>query len=161
MKELNFYTVDPDYIEALQAVDPKVPNIKYETHDKFACGVLFEIAGHEYFAPISSFKHQQKTNFIIKNSKGKPVGCVRFSFMFPIPKGLQVIKDFSAEDPKRKRLLIEELAYCNKHAQRIKSKALHVYRTATSGEDAQMAAVCCDFKALERYVREQYGEDRG
>ena len=103
MKELNFYTVDPDYIEALQAVDPRVPNIKYETHDKFACGVLFEIAGHEYFAPISSFKH----------------------------------------------------------ARRIKSKALHVYRTATSGEDAQMAAVCCDFKALERYVRERYGDDRG
>ena len=86
---------------------------------------------------------------------------MRFSFMFPIPKGLQVIKDFSAEDPKRKRLLIEELAYCNKHARRIKSKALHVYRTATSGEDAQMAAVCCDFKALERYVRERYGDDRG
>lgn len=86
---------------------------------------------------------------------------VPISLMFPIPKGLQVIKDFSAEDPKRKRLLIEELAYCNKHARRIKSKALHVYRTATSGEDAQMAAVCCDFKALERYVRERYGDDRG
>ncbi|MEC4184978.1 type III toxin-antitoxin system ToxN/AbiQ family toxin [Adlercreutzia sp. R21] len=53
------------------------------------------------------------------------------------------------------------LAYCNKHARRIKSKALHVYHVATSGEDAQMAAVCCDFKALERYVREHYGEDCG
>lgn len=156
MKELNFYSVDPGYVTELQAVDPKVPNIHYETHEKFACGVLFEIEGHEYFAPISSFKRQQRTNFIIKNSKGRPVGCIRFSFMFPIPKDLQAIKDFSAEDQKRKRLLIEELAYCNKHARRIKSKALHVYRTATSGENAHMAAVCCDFKALERFVLSRY-----
>ena len=160
MKELNFYTVDPDYIAELQMIDPKVPNVQYETHDKFACGVLFEIAGHEYFAPISSFKHQQKTNFIIKNSKGKPVGCIRFSFMFPIPRNLQAIKDFSVEDQKRKRLLIEELAYCNKHAKRIKSKAHHVYHAATSGSDPRMAAVCCDFKALERFVRESYRADR-
>lgn len=95
MGKLNFYTVDQSFVDELQKIEPRVPNIEYETHNKFVCGILFSINEFDYFAPISSFTKQQKTNFVIKNSNGKPVGCVRFSFMFPIPENHRSIKDFS------------------------------------------------------------------
>ncbi|WP_369406388.1 type III toxin-antitoxin system ToxN/AbiQ family toxin [Raoultibacter phocaeensis] len=69
------------------------------------------------------------------------------------------VKDFNLEDYKRKRLLLEELVYCNRKAKRIISKAQHVYHRATSGEDPHMSAVCCDFKRLERYVGERESGD--
>ncbi len=155
MGVLNFYTVDPAYVDELQRIEPKIPNVRYETHDKFVCGILFRIAEFDYFAPVSSFTKQQKTNFVIKNSGNKPVGCVRFSFMFPVPEDRRTIKDFNEEDYRRKRLLLEELRYCNKKAERIMSKALHVYQRSTTGADPHMAAVCCDFKKLEQYLRER------
>lgn len=158
MGELNFYTVDQDYVDELKAIEPKIPDIQYETHNKFVCGILFRISGFDYFAPVSSFTKQQKTNFIIKNVNNKPVGCIRFSFMFPIPEDHRAVKNFHEEDYRRKRLLLEELVYCNRKAKQIVSKAQHVYRMATTGADAHMAAVCCDFKKLERYVAERGAE---
>ena len=161
MGMLNFYTVDQDYVDELKTIEPKIPDVQYETHNKFVCGILFRMNGFDYFAPISSFAKQQKTNFIVKNSNGKPVGCVRFSFMFPIPEHHRHVKDFSLEDDARRYLLLEELEFCNRKAKQIISKAQHVYRTATTGADPHMAAVCCDFKKLERYVanRAQRSED--
>ena len=153
---LDFYEVDQAYIDDLKTVDPKIPNINYEVHRKFLCGILFDVGGLEYFAPISSFKRGQKTNFLIKNSKGRVVGCVRFSFMFPIVESARHIKDFSTENEARRNLLIEELRYCNRHARRIRSKARHVHDSAITGADPQIAAVCCDFKALEEHVRSRY-----
>ena len=157
---LNFYTVDQVYVDELQAIEPKVPNVQYEKHNKFVCGILFRIHGFDYFAPVSSFTKQQKTNFIIKNSNGKPVGCVRFSFMFPIPADLRMVKNFSEEDDARRFLLLEELQYCNRKARQIVSKAQHVYDMATSGKDPHLAAVCCDFKRLEAHLRERQASRR-
>ena len=68
MGALNFYTVDQAYIDELQAIEPKVPNVQYEKHNKFVCGVLFRIHGLDYFAPVSSFTKSQKTSFVIKLS---------------------------------------------------------------------------------------------
>lgn len=153
MDKLNFYTVDQAYIEELQHIDSRVPNVSYATHNKFLCGVLFNIHGFDYFAPISSFKKGQKTNFLIRNSRNAVVGCLRFSFMIPLPKDLQVIKDFNEEDYKRKRLLMEELEYCRKNERRIRAKAQHVYDAAVSGDYPQIASVRCDFKNLEAYVQ--------
>ena len=152
---LNFYTVDQAYIDELQAIEPKVPNVQYEKHNKFVCGVLFRIHGLDYFAPVSSFTKSQKTSFVIKNVNNKPVGSLRFSFMFPIPPDLRAVMSFDEEDYQRKRLLLEEYQYCNRKARQIVSKAQHVYDMATSGKDPHLAAVCCDFKRLEAHLRER------
>lgn len=157
MDKLNFYTVDQAYVDELRGIEPKVPNVQHEKHGKLVCGILIPIHGLDYFAPVSSFTKQQKTNFTIKNSNGKPVGCVRFSFMFPIPADLRSMKNFSEEDDARRFLLLEELQYCNRKARQIVSKAQHVYETATSGRDPHVAAVCCDFKKLEAHLREREG----
>ena len=41
--KIKFYDVNLDYIDFLKKFESKVPDIKYETREKFVSGVLFEI----------------------------------------------------------------------------------------------------------------------
>ena len=80
-KLLDFYEVSADYISYLLRFDSKVPKIDYSTtskHDKFLCGIVLTINGQDYFAPISSFTTQQRTNLVIKNEEGKTLSSIRF-----------------------------------------------------------------------------------
>ena len=85
MGALNFYTVDQVYVDELQAIEPKVPNVQYEKHNKFVCGILFRIHGFDYFAPVSSFTKQQKTNFIIKTPMGSRSDACDSASCSPFP----------------------------------------------------------------------------
>jgi protein AbiQ len=70
-KQLDFFQVDAGYIKYLQKFDNRVPKVDYSaenTHDKFLCGIVLNVNGHDYFAPISSFRTPQRTNIIIKNA---------------------------------------------------------------------------------------------
>ena len=99
-KQLDFYEVSADYIAYLVKFDSKVPHIDYSqssNHDKFMCGIVLSVNGYDYFAPISSFAVQQRTNMIIKNENGKGISSIRFSFMIPIPKGVATPKSIKSE----------------------------------------------------------------
>ncbi|WP_020072494.1 type III toxin-antitoxin system ToxN/AbiQ family toxin [Faecalispora sporosphaeroides] len=149
MSKFKFYEVDKEYVKFLQKHEGKIPNISYDTNDKFVCGVLFDINGMKYFAPVSSFTKQQKTNILIKSASGKIISSVRLSFMFPIPDQLVRVKDFSKEEYRYKRLLMEELDFCNKNSHKIVKKALYIYQTVKDGSDALLKKNCCDFDRLE------------
>ncbi|WP_052335672.1 type III toxin-antitoxin system ToxN/AbiQ family toxin [Faecalispora jeddahensis] len=149
MSQFKFYEVDKEYVKFLQKYEGKIPNISYDTNDKFVCGVLFVINGMKYFAPISSFTKQQKTNVLIKSASGKIISSVRLSFMFPIPDQLVRVKDFSKEEYRYRRLLMEELDFCNKNSHKIVKKALYIYQTVKDGSDALLKKNCCDFDRLE------------
>ena len=82
--KIGFYDVNIDYIEYLKQFDPKVPNIVYDSHQKFLCGVIFKINGMKYYVPVSSFNREVQSNYLIQVG-GIPVGSLRFSFMFPVP----------------------------------------------------------------------------
>ena len=43
MEKLRFYEIKETYINYLKVYDEKIPNIKYNTNDKFLCGILFKI----------------------------------------------------------------------------------------------------------------------
>ena len=144
-----FYEVSEQYIDYLKLFEPKIPNINYGTNNKFVCGIVLSVVGFDYFAPISSFKKQQKTNILIKNSNGETVSSIRFSFMFPIPKTEIKIKDFSKEEYKYRRLLLEEWQYCNSIKDKIISKAKYIYKRYNSGYDKMLMRNCCNFKLLE------------
>lgn len=150
MCKLKFYEVDKNYINYLKQFDSKIPNIDYDKHDKFICGILFNVNDINYYAPISSFNKQQKTNVLIKNKKKQVTSSIRLSFMFPVP--TDCIKDFdiSKEHGFYKYLLIEELDFCNKNSNKIINKALHIYDTVINGKDLIMQKNCCNFKALEK-----------
>lgn len=154
MGKLAFYDVDIDYINYLKRYEPKIPNILYSGNDKFVCGVVLRFDDINYFAPVSSFKKQQKTNILIKDAKGKILSSIRFSFMFPVPAGQLKMKDFSKEEEKYRFLLQSELKFCNKNIELIRHKAMYVYKRRVSGHDEMININCCDFKLLEKKCRE-------
>lgn len=88
---LKFYEVDSEYINYLKMnVDNKIPNIEYDKHKKFFCGIVLTINNFNYFAPVSSYNKKAHTVFLImdkdrKTKELKPISSLRFSFMFPCP----------------------------------------------------------------------------
>ncbi|MDR0249321.1 MAG: type III toxin-antitoxin system ToxN/AbiQ family toxin [Oscillospiraceae bacterium] len=153
MNKLRFYEIDAAYVDYLKMTDGKVPKPDYSpagSHDKFLCGIVLNVNGHDYFALMSSFKTPQRSNIIIKNEEGHPLSSIRFSFMIPVPPGIARVKDIAGEPSvKYRRLLLLEYAYCNKYASAIYSRANYVYNAVVSGKDPLMLKNCCDFKALE------------
>ncbi|MCL2165305.1 MAG: type III toxin-antitoxin system ToxN/AbiQ family toxin [Oscillospiraceae bacterium] len=150
---LYFYEVNLDYITYLLSVDSKVPRLDYSStseHDKFLCGIVLSVGGHDYFAPITSFKTPQRTNMIINNEQGAPISSIRFSFMIPVPPSIVTVKDFNAEPSLAYRRLLElELRYCRRNSRTIHRLAKYVYNTVVENRDAIMVMNCCDFKKLE------------
>ena len=46
---LKFYDIDEDYIKFLKTIDKQVPNVKYDSNNKFLCGVVLDINGVKYY----------------------------------------------------------------------------------------------------------------
>jgi len=130
-KQLDFYEVNSEYISYLFRFDSKVPRVDYSTtskHDKFLCGIVLSVNGHDYFAPISSFTTPQRTNLIIKNENGKILSSIRFSFMIPVPPNVIAVKRIKDEpSPEYRRLLDWELRFCQNNAKAIYRIAKFVY----------------------------------
>lgn len=150
MADLDFYEIDTNYLQYLKQIDSSVPHYSYNTHDKFFCGIVTKMNGFQYFAPISSFKQQQATNLVIKNSDGVNIASIRFCFMVPADDSVLKIKDFKLEnDAKYVGLLSTELTFCRQHELRIQEKAKRVYQFGVDSTHTQYKN-CCDFLALEQ-----------
>ena len=151
---IDFYDVDIDYTNYLRGFDHRIPYITYTGRDKFLCGVVLEVNNCNYYAPISSFKQKQFTNFPIYH-KGTVVGTIRFSYMFPCPDAVLVKKDFSLEtDNKYRDLLQNEWVYCNDNYINITNKANYIYKRYLSGKDTILLNHCCNFSLLEHKMKD-------
>ena len=90
---LRFYDIDTDYIKFLKTIDHQVPNVKYNSNNKFVCGIVLEVNNIKYYAPISHKTEKQQTNIQIFDN-GKPISTIRFSFMLPAFDDVLFLKDF-------------------------------------------------------------------
>jgi protein AbiQ len=146
---LDFYEIDPNYLNYLRTIDSKIPNLSSTLHDKLVCGVVLMKNGYKYFVPLSSFNRQQRTNFVIKDS-GRPIASLRFSFMFPVLDGLFTKKVIKSEmDLNYRRLLNKEYNYCVLHETEILSDADRVYDQVVNIKNPDYVVNCCDFIQLE------------
>ena len=151
---LKFYEVDSEYIKYLRVNgDQKIPNIEYENHKKFFCGIVLTINNFNYFAPVSSYNKKVHTSFLImdkdrETKKLKAISSLRFSFMFPCPIEYLNQKDFSKEDEKYQVLLRKELHYCNANREKISKKANEVYKLGLN-ERTRKKFNICNFKKIE------------
>ena len=152
---LKFYEVDGEYIKYLRVNgDQKIPNIEYEKHKKFFCGIVLTINNFNYFAPVSSYNKKVHTSFLImdkdrETKELKAISSLRFSFMFPCPIEYLSQKDFSKEDEKYKILLRKELKYCNVHREKIEKLANEVYMLGKN-ENTRNRFNICNFEVLEK-----------
>jgi protein AbiQ len=154
---LKFYEVDVEYTKYLSQFEKKIPYVDYSkssAHDKFFCGIVLEINNHKYFAPISSFRKPQRTNFIIRNEDNNPIASIRFSFMIPVPDDMLALKPIEKEVAHYQRLLNFELRYCRRHEKEIRKKARLVYNAVVYKTDEMIVKNCCDFLLLERKYAE-------
>ena len=162
--QLKFYEVESEYIKFLRENgDNKIPNIDYDKHKKFFCGIVLTINNFNYFAPVSSYNKKVHTAFLImdkdrKTKALKPISSLRFSFMFPCPIEYLNQKDFSKEDEKYKNLLRKELHYCNINREKIRKLANEVYKLGLKEETRKKFNIC-NFKKLEEKCLEYKTED--
>nr|WP_304963925.1 type III toxin-antitoxin system ToxN/AbiQ family toxin [uncultured Dubosiella sp.] len=150
---ISFYDVNIDYINYLKQFDPKVPNIVYDSHQKFLCGVVFKINGMKYYVPVSSFNKEMQSNYVIQIG-GIPVGSLRFSFMFPVPDSeIELKRIWREQDHDYRFLMNKELNFCVEHSEAIQAKARSVYFNVQKNRP-KIGHFFCDFKKLERKCKE-------
>ena len=163
MDKLNFYTVDLSYVNYLKNAETqkrgfsRVPNMDYgnSRKPKFLCGVVLQINTMNYFVPVTSYKQQKPDNFLIYASNGQIVSSLRFNYMFPVPLTLVKERRISNEPNLAYRaLLSQELQYCIKNQETIRSLAERTYKRVLLGKDPGLVVNSCDFKLLEEKYRE-------
>lgn len=156
---IKFYDIDESYIDFLKQYDRQVPNIKYDTVNKFVCGIVLQVNGIDYVAPVSHNTKVVKTALPVYN-KGKVISTIRFSFMFPAKPEHLTVKNFAAiakADSQYANLLQMEYRYCKAHEAEIYDKAKQVYKIGCN-KNHYLNYTCCDFKKLET-VYLNYGKE--
>ncbi len=163
MDNLNFYIVDVSYVSYLKKAETekrgfsRIPNIDYgKNHkQKFLCGVVLTMNGMDYYVPVSSYKIKKPDNFLICANDGRIVSSLRFNYMFPVPAELLVVRFIDAEpDAAYKILLSQELRYCIKNQELIRSLAERTYKRVKLGKNPGLVANSCDFTYLEQKCKE-------
>jgi protein AbiQ len=152
MDKLKFYLVDQDYLNFLKRIDSKVPDVNQNGNSKFYCGVVLEINGYHYFAPISSFTQQQQTNIVITH-KNIALSSIRFCFMVPVPPYLLTEMDFTTLESKYRGLVIKEYDFCTDNEADIRAKAQKIYSLAQY-RSSFVGNQCCDFRQLEQAMNQ-------
>ncbi len=159
MENLNFYTVDLDYVAFLKKSEEehrgfsRIPNMDYgkQRKPKFLCGIVLQINDQDYYVPVTSHKEQKPDNFLIEAANGEVVSSLRFNYMFPVPKELVTVRRINTEPDRAYRaLLAQELQYCIKNQEEIRRLAERTYKRVLLGKNPGLVANSCDFSLLEQ-----------
>lgn len=163
MENLNFYTVDLDYVNFLKKSEQekrgfcRVPNMEYgdSRKPKFLCGIVLKVNQMDYYVPVTSYKQQKSDNFLIKADNGQVTSSLRFNYMFPIPQKLITERTITNEpDRSYRALLSQELRYCITNQETIHYLAERTHKRVILGKDYGLVVNSCDFLFLEQKCRE-------
>lgn len=148
MKRLKVYSVSDAYIEYLRSHLPNVYSNKenHRIHTRKYVGVVIELAGYNYYIPMSSPKgsdYQIAGNdkvikksivpiirMVVKNKKGEKElkGTLRISHMIPVPETELELYDLDHEpDEEYKDLVQQEVIFIRKQREKIIANAQLLY----------------------------------
>lgn len=154
MKRLNLYTVNKKYCKFLREYDDRVPLVSGEKAKRPFIGILICVNRKNYFAPLTSPKKKHLTmkegQDFIKIKQGK-LGAINLNNMIPIPfSELRKIDINNIEDEKYRKLLMEQISWCNTSRNKIMRRAYSLYRNFKYDNlTEKLKARCCDFDLLE------------
>lgn len=153
---LKLYFVSNDYLDYLREIDHKIPLNKQGGKPRPFVGIILSINGNNYFAPLSSQKHNKRTDFKIVKSN-EHIATIRCSFMFPIHKNAIKEIDFTEEmnkDRKYTAILIHEINYINndEHKEKLLNMASKTYEYCTNKKFGY-ENFCCNFTSLEEHAK--------
>ena len=159
MFRLRMYEVKSEYVEYLSKHHEHLFYDRGNNRRKYV-GIILDINGYKYFAPLSSFKEKHKkikegVDFI----KIKDYAVININNMIPVPQGAFNSPDINAEkDPHYRYLLQAESREINRQKNRILKNAQIVYSHKKKyGTSTLLAKRTNDFNKLEqlcdKYVR--------
>ena len=163
IRNFRIVKVDYKYCNYLRQFDNKVSYNAGVKELRPFIGVLFVVAGYEYFAPLSSpkVKHvHMKNNIDVVKIDGGRYGVVNFNNMIPVTSNNYELFDLNSTpkdtyELKRQNLLKSQLLWLNKNIKNVKSKALNLYELYKNGKlDERIKSRCCNFVLLEEKCKE-------
>ena len=154
---LRIYEVKSAYIKFLSNYQEHIFSQNEGKDKRKYIGIVLEIKGIKYFAPLSSFKDKHKkmregVDFI----KIKDYAVVNINNMIPVPESQIVNLDINKEkDPSYKYLLQAESREINRQKNRIKKNAEIVYsHKKHNGDSTALSKRTNDFELLEKLCAE-------
>lgn len=150
---LRIYEVKSAYIKFLSNYQEHIFSQNEGKDKRKYIGIVLEIKGIKYFAPLSSFKDKhKKMREGVDLIKIKDYAVVNINNMIPVPESQIVNIDINKEkDPSYKYLLQAESREINRQKNRIKKNAEIVYsHKKHNGATTALSKRTNDFELLEK-----------
>lgn len=159
MKKLFFYEIDPQYIDYLSQFSEHLFHNakKQQKYSRKYIGILFEINGMKYFAPLSSYKEKHsKLSESLDLIKIGNMAVLNLNNIFPVPEGVYKLKDPATEQNQQYRVLLNnEYRIIKQKADLIIKNAELIYRyKITNTGKLKLRQRCNDFQLLEKKCKE-------
>lgn len=152
---MELYKVDTTYCNYLHYYEPKIPYIEDEKENRPFIGVILNVNGKNFFAPLTSPKKKhlimKDMQDFLKIDQGR-LGGINLNNMIPIPKSyLEKIEINTLKDQKYKIMLKKQIRWINQNELRIHNRARNLYYLISNGHTTkELSRRCCDFRLLER-----------
>ena len=153
----SLYCADSDFCDFLRKSDFCVPFTMDKKKTRPFVGIVLNINGFKYYAPLTSPKEKHKTmkdQIDFLKIKDGELGAINFNNMIPIlddclkKVDLDILPTDTDEIRAYKNLLTNQISWCNEtlHMREILAKAKHLY-TAIVGNTASdnLKKRCCNF----------------
>lgn len=156
---MKFYEVDSKYIDYLLPLTPHLFRNKqaWQQNERKYIGVVLEVNGMKYFAPLSSYKpkHEKMKNRLDFIKVGN-YAVININNMFPVPEGCYTYVDFSKErNQQYKKLLITEYRIILGLQNKIRKNAAELYKQKIqNGNKTALTKRCNDFLLLEEKCKQ-------
>lgn len=152
---LRIYEIDPEYILYLHGFDCRVSLEHNDGKTRKYLGILLEVDGKKYYAPMSSPKPKHLTinssaADIYKIDDGN-LGVVNLNNMIPVPNSAVIDIDINTiANFTYKRLLQKQARKIKADSDKIIKKANRLYKMVYRDTTSEsLIKRCCDFKMLE------------
>lgn len=154
--KLHMYEIDAMYVKYLSQNEPEVYWSDGNKSKRKYIGIIIEVNGVKYFAPLTSFKlKHMNMKAAIDMIKLSDYAVINLNKMIPVPEGLYRIIDFkSVQDKSYKALLEMEYREINRLSKKIIKNAKIIYsHKIEMGDSTSLARRSNDFKKLEKLYK--------
>lgn len=159
---LRLYQVQDSYIEHCRNYDDKVAETKKDRKkfDRKYVGIIMEINGFSYFAPLSSAKKRhekmrESIDFIKIEDENGLYAVLNLNNMIPVPTIAKISFDISDEkDIKYRDLLKKEREIILTKKQKIIDNAKSLYEKVAIKKNTYLSQRCIDFRLLETKIED-------
>lgn len=158
IKNFKLVKVDYKYCDYLREYDERVPYNRGIKYLRPFIGILFEVDGIEYFAPLSSPKEKHKklknTMDLVKIDNGR-YGVINFNNMIPVTNKNYIEFDLyskpgTKQEFDRQNLLKTQLKWLNDNKKSVIGKAVRLYDMYKKNRlPNRIKNRCCNFVLLE------------